>query len=77
MQGTQNKFMISYFLDNVVTSNKTNSNHIITVTYNETTTTSEDGIVGIKNSLNDDSKYEVSLDYDTKGYINKVTIKDI
>ena len=77
MQGTQSKFMLSSYLDKVVTSNKTNSNHIITVTYNETITTSEDGIVGIKHFLNDNSKYEVSLDYDANGYINKVTIKDI
>lgn len=77
MQGTQSKFMLSSYLDKIVTSNKTNSNHIITVRYNETTTTSEDGIVVIKHSLNDNSKYEVSLDYDANGYINKVTIKDI
>ena len=77
MQGTQSKFMLSNYLDDVVSSNKTNSNHVITVTYNETTTSSEDGIVGIKHSLNDNSEYEVSLDYDANGYINKVTIKDI
>lgn len=77
MQGTQSKFMLSSYLDKIVTSNKTNSNHIITVTYSETATTSEDGIVGIKHSLNDNSKYEVSLGYDANGYINKVTIKDI
>lgn len=77
MQGTQSKFMLSSYLDKIVTSNKTNSNHIITVTYKETTTTIEDDIVRIKHSLSDNSKYEVSLDYDANGYINKVTIKDI
>lgn len=65
MQGTQSKFMLSSYLDKIVTSNKTNSNHIITVIYKEKTTTTEDGIVEIKHSLNDNIKYEVSLDYDT------------
>ena len=77
MQGTQSKFMISSYLDKIITSNKTNSNHIITVTYKEITTTNEDGIVEIKHFLNDNSEYEVSLDYDENGYINNVTIKDI
>ena len=77
MQGTQSKFMLSNYLDKIVTNNKTNSNHIITVIYKETTTTTEDDIVAIKHLLDEDSKYEVSLDYGENGYINKVTIKDI
>ena len=77
MQGTKSKFMLSGYLDNVVTSNKKNAGHIITVTYNETTTTEEDGIVKIKHSLKDDKQYEVSIGYDTNGYINKVIIKEI
>ena len=42
-----------------------------------TTSTTEDDIVAIKHLLDEDSKYEVSLDYGENGYINKVTIKDI
>ena len=77
MQGTQSKFVLSNYLDEVVTKNKTNSKHTITVTYKETTTSSEDGIVKIKHTLDENAKYEVSLDYDSDGFINKVTIKDI
>lgn len=77
MQGTQSEFMLSQDLDEVVTSNKTNKNHLIEVTYNGITSTEEDDIVAIKHSLKDGNKYEVSVDYDANGYINKITIKDI
>lgn len=77
MQGTKGTFMLSGYLDDIVTSNKTNKDHIITVIYKETTTTTEEGIVGIKHSLVEDSEYEVSVGYDTSGYINQVTIRDI
>ena len=76
-QGTNSKFALSSYLDKVVTSNKKNKNHVITVVYRETTTTNEDDIVEIKHILDNTKKYEVSLDYDEDGYISKITIKDI
>lgn len=75
--GTEYGSSVGNLLDKVVTSNKTNKDHIITVIYKETTTTSEDEIVNIKHSLDKFTEYEVSLDYDANGYINKVTVKDI
>ena len=75
--GTEYGSSVGNLLDKVVTSNKTNKDHIITVTYKETTTTSEDEIVNIKHSLDKFTEYEVSLDYDANGYINKVTVNDI
>lgn len=75
--GTEYGSNVGNLLDKVVTSNKTNTDHIITVIYKETTTTSEDEIVNIKHSLDKMTEYEVSLDYDANGYINKVTVKDI
>lgn len=77
MQGTKSQFTLSQYLDKVVTSNKTNKEHLIEVTYNETTSTAEDDIVAIKHLLKDGNNYEVSVDYAADGYINKVTIKDI
>jgi len=77
MQGTKSKFMLSSYLDKIVTNNKTNSNHKISVVYNEKNTTIEDEIVEIKHSLKENTEYEVSLDYDVNGYIYKATIKDI
>lgn len=75
--GTKYGSFVISLLDQVVTSNKTNSEHIITVVYKETTTTSEDDIAEIKHGLDKFVEYEVSLDYDANGYINKVTVKDI
>lgn len=75
--GTKSKFLISSLLDNVVTNNKTEKEHIITVVYRDNSTDVPDEIVKIKHSLNDDKKYEVSLDYDEYGFVYKVTITDL
>lgn len=75
--GTKQKTTISTLLDNVVTNNKTEKEHIITVKYNETVSNKSENIIKIKHSLEDGKKYEVLLDYDTNGYVNQVTISDI
>lgn len=64
-------------LDKIITNNKTNSEHIITVIYNGTSATTEDEIISIKKSLDKWTNYYYSVDYDSNGYINKVTIKDM
>lgn len=75
--GTKYKSSIEYLLDDVITNNKTNKDMLITVIYKDKETTDPDSIVEIKHSLNDRSKYEVKLDYDDDGYVNKITIEDI
>ena len=66
-----------YRLDQIITNNKIQSSHIITVVYNNISATTEDEILSIKKSLDKWTNYYYSLDYDTNGYINKVTIKDL
>ena len=75
-QGTQDKYALERVLDKVVTNNKTTKN-IITVIYNDTVATAEDELVSLKRSLDDWTEYECSLDYNSKGVVNKITIKDI
>ena len=75
--GTKNKFWINSLLDDVITNNKTNSEHLITVIYNESVTDSPDQIVNIKHTIVDGKDYEVLLDYNEDGFINKVTIMDL
>lgn len=75
--GTSSKIFVTTLLDNVVTNNKKNSDKVITVVYNETTTTDANEIVELKSSFEQGKNYEVMLDYDTNGLVNKVTIKDI
>jgi len=73
--GTQSKFFVSNLLEEVVTNNKTKKDHIITVVYNEMSTSNTDEITTLKQNLEDGNDYEVSLDYDTNGFVNKISIK--
>lgn len=75
--GTSSRLFVTTLLDNVITNNKKNSDKIITVIYNETITTDPNEIVELKQSFEQGKDYEVILDYDTNGFVNKVTIKDI
>ena len=72
--GTQYGLNVLNLLDKVVTKIKKNADHSIMVVYGTTTTTNTDEIVAIKKQLEDTSKYEISFDYDSNGYIYKVTI---
>ena len=61
-------------LDNVVKKVKKNTDHKITVIYETTKTSKPDEITSLKKQFDENSQYEVSMDYDSKGYINKITI---
>lgn len=75
--GEESGFLIKPLLDSTVTNNKKDSKHQIEVEYNEISSKEEKGIKEIRNSLDDHKKYDVSYDYDKKGYIIKMTIEDI
>ena len=75
--GKKSGFLIVRTLDDLVTNNKTYKSQIITVVYNDITTTEEKEIKEIRNKLSDRKDYDVSLDYDSNGYVNKFTIEDI
>lgn len=73
--GSQSKFFIDKLLDNVISNNRNGSDKIILVVYNETQTADVDEIITLKNNLLD-KDYQVLLDYDDKGFVNKVTLED-
>ena len=75
--GTQGKIWINYLLDDVVTNNKTNSDHLVSVIFGETETSDPDSIIDIKHSIKEKNEYEIVLDYDEDGYVNLITIRDI
>lgn len=75
--GKKSGFFIVRTLDDIVTNNKTNKSHVITVVYNGITATEEKSIKEIRNMLSENKDYDVSLDYDSNGYVNKFTIEDI
>lgn len=74
-EGTKATIFVENILDKVVTSNKQNKDMLITVVYKETSTTDVDEIKNIKKSLEQWAVYEVSVDYDEAGYVNKITIE--
>ena len=75
--GTKNSTLVKLLLEKIVTNNKNNNEHIITVVYNARTSTAETIIMSIKHSLEDGKDYEISLDYDSNGFVNKVIINDL
>ena len=75
--GTKWKTSIEYLLDKVVSNNRKNSDKLITVVHGNDSSTDGDEIINIKHSLKDFTDYEVKLDYDGAGYVNKVIIEDI
>lgn len=74
--GTKNKFWIDDYLDDIVTNNKTNTSHLITVVYKDISTTDPKEITNIKKQIKDNKDYEVIVDYDNNGYFNKMTIEE-
>ena len=73
--GSQNGFFLENLLEKVITNNKTEVEHIITVVYNGIMTATPDEITSMKQNFEDSKEYEVSLDYDANGFVNKITIK--
>ena len=79
--GTQTSNSISLLIDNTITNNKKNSEHLVEFVFDGTSYgTSTDSIRTIKNNLvtfngHSIQYYEVILDYDGEGYVNKVTIE--
>ena len=74
--GTNSGMFVSNLLDNVITKNKKDKTHTITVIYGEVNTTNTDEIRQLKTNFEDSKNYEVSLDYGSDGFVNKVTIFD-
>ena len=72
--GTNNAFFVKNTLDDIIQSNKTNDRKI-TLVFNGVETMDESEIINMKHSLSGD--YEVSLNYDEDGYINKIVLEEL
>ncbi len=72
--GTKSAFFLESTLDEIIQSNKIYERKVVLV-FNGTETINEDEIINIKHAL--DGKYEVSLNYDEDGYINKIIVNKI
>ncbi len=80
-QGTESGTSTGYQIDNVIKSNKKNANHLVEVIFDGVSYgTDTEKIKEIKNSLKNFNGYElqyyeISIDYDDNGYVNKITIE--
>ena len=75
--GTKWKNSIESLLDKVIKNNRKNSDKLISVIYNDKNTTDANEIINIKHSLEDFKDYEVKVDYNDQGLVNRVIIEDI
>lgn len=79
--GTQTKTPVSKIIDNAISNNKRSTEHLIEFVFDGSSYgTNPESIKTIKNNLKDFKGYsiqyyEVTFDYDSNGYINKVTIE--
>lgn len=73
--GSQYEASISFLLDDVIKNNKQKKERLINVIYGNINTTDPEEIKNLKKSFEEWHKYEVSVDYNEEGYINKITIE--
>lgn len=79
--GTQPGQNVSMLIDNIINKNKTEKDHLVELIFDNTSYgTDSDNIKQTKNMIQTFSGYniqyyEVSIDYDDDGYVNKVTIE--
>lgn len=71
--GTNDKNSVIEMIDKLTLSNNKNKEHQITVLFNNKEYKSVTEIVSIKKELTE-TNYEIIINYDENGYINKVTI---
>ena len=80
-QGTKSGMFAKSQVDNIIKNNKKDKEHLIEVIFDGTSYgTDPSNISNVKNNLrefngNKFQEYEISLDYDDNGYVNKVTIE--
>ena len=72
--GTKASIFVESTLDKIIQSNKTNDRKV-TLVFEGKETTDEKKIIDIKHSLS--GTYEVSIDYDKDGYVNKIVVEEL
>lgn len=75
--GTKSGFLVANLVDDIITNNKTNKENIITLVFDEFKSSDPTEIKNAKRKLENSTNYEISLDYDKKGFVNMVTIKTL
>ena len=74
--GTNYSTVVGWLLDDVILNNKKNKDYLITVVFKYKSTTNPEEIKNFKKQFISNHQYEVSIDYDDEGYVNKITIEE-
>lgn len=75
-RGSSYGFHIGYDLERIITSNMEHPDKQIYVKYNDTETNEKEGIKSIKSKLGTHVQYNIELEYDADGYVNKYIIEN-
>ncbi len=74
--GSKSYNSVKSLLDRIIINNKKNEDHTLEIVYKDTTTKDPEEIKNMKDNFTDSFDYEVSIDYDSDGYANKITIEE-
>ncbi len=74
--GSNYPTVVGWLLDDVILNNKKNKDYLITVAFKDKSTTNPEEIKNFKKQFIINHQYEVSIDYDNEGYVNKITIEE-
>lgn len=74
--GTEYGSSTGRLIDEIITNNKKNEKHQITIKYKEISTQEPEKMKEIKKQLNDWSRYEITFEYDKNGFIYLAIIEE-
>lgn len=73
--GSESGFFLKELFDEVITNNKKNSNRLITIKFNEQSSSNIDDLKAMKKNIVQDLEYEVEMNYNNNGYIDEIIIE--
>lgn len=73
--GSKSGFLLENMFEKVITNNKKNTNHKVSIKYNEINTNNPEEIKDLKKDIKDGDKFEVSINYDENGYVNEIVLE--
>ena len=74
--GTEYGTSVGRLIDTIITNNKKDAEHIITIKYKDVITKESEKMKEIKKQLDEWTKYEVTFEYDKNGFIYMATIEE-
>jgi len=72
--GSKSGFLLENMFEKVITNNKKNERKV-SIKYNEINTNNPEEIKNLKKEIKDGDKFEVSINYDEKGYVSEIVLE--